>query len=81
MCSYSSRFNLPTKTVVRNCHVTIHDRVFLADLVLLEIHGCDVILGIDWLARHKPTIDCERKFLTLVTPKGEKLEYKGTNHK
>jgi len=40
-----------------------------------------VILGMDWLAKYKATIDCGRKLVTLVTSKGEKLEYKGTNHK
>jgi len=49
--------------------------------VLSEIQGYDVILGMDWLAKHKETIDCERKLLTLVTLEGEKLVYKGTNHK
>jgi len=49
--------------------------------VLLEIQGCDVILGMDSLANHTATIDYERKLLTLVTLEGEKLVHKGTNHK
>ena len=70
-----------TEVVVRNCYIILQDRVLPADLVLLEIQGYDVILGMDWLAKHKATIDYERKLLTLVTPDGEKLEYKGTNPK
>ena len=35
----------------------------------------------DWLAKHKATIDCEQKLLTLVTPEGEELIYRGTNPK
>ena len=70
-----------TKAVVRNCPITIHDEVFLADLVLLEIQGYDVILRMDWLAKHKAIINCQRKLLTLATPEGEKLVYKGTHHK
>jgi len=35
----------------------------------------------DWLAKHKATIDCERKLLTLASSKGETLVYKGSNHK
>jgi len=38
-----------------------------------------VILGMDWLAKHKETIDCEQKLLTLVIPEGEGLLYRGTN--
>jgi len=40
-----------------------------------------VILGMDWLAKHKTTIDYESKLLTLVTLEGEKFVYKGNNHK
>jgi len=58
------------ESVVRNYPITIHGRVFLADLVSLEIQGYDVILGMDWLAKQKATVDCEQKFLTLVTPEG-----------
>ena len=34
---------------------------FLADLILLDIHDFDVILGMDWLSRHHATMDCYRK--------------------
>ena len=43
--------------------------------------GYDVILGMDWLARHTISIDCEQKLLTLVTPKRGKLLYMATKHK
>jgi len=36
-----------TDLVVRNCTITIQDRVFFADLVVLHIQGYDVILGMD----------------------------------
>ena len=48
---------------------------------MLEIQGYDVILGMDWLAKHKATIDYEKKLLTLATPEGERLLYRGTNPK
>ena len=49
----------PTEVVVRNCPIVVYQRVFPVDLVLLEIQGYNVILRMDWLARHKATIDCE----------------------
>jgi len=55
--------------------------MFPTDLVLLEIQGYDVILGMDWLTKHKAIIDCEQKVLTLVTPEGERLGHKGINPK
>jgi len=64
-----------TEAIVRNCPITIHDKAFPTNLVLLESHGYDVILGMDWLAKHKATIYYKRKLLTLVTPEGEKLVY------
>jgi len=55
--------------------------MLMADLVLLEIQGYDLILGMDWLTKYKATIDCERKILTLSTPKGERLIHKGDHSK
>jgi len=69
-----------TEIVVRNGPITIYDNVFPANLVLLEIQGYDMILGMDWLAKDKATIDCEKKLLTLVTIEAEKLVCKGTNY-
>jgi len=59
--------------------VTIHGKIFPADLVQLEIQEYDVILGMDWLVNHKETINYEIKLLTLATPEGEKMEYWGSN--
>ena len=38
---------------------------FLANLILLDIHDFDVILGMDWLSRHDATVDCYRKEVRL----------------
>jgi len=48
-------------------------------LVQLEIQGWDIILGMDWLAKHKVIIDCEKKLITFSTPKGERMELKGNS--
>ena len=68
-----------TESVVRNCPITIHDKVFPIDLVWLEMQVYDVILGMDWLAKYKATIDCQKMLLTLTTPEGEKIECWGSN--
>ena len=67
-----------TESVVRNCLIAINGRVFPADLIFSEIQGYDVS-GL--LARHKATIDCERKLLTLITLEGERLLHRETNPK
>jgi len=47
------------KSPVRNCPIIIHDRIVPTNLVLLEIEGYDVILGVDWLAEHSAPIGYE----------------------
>jgi hypothetical protein len=41
----------------------------------LESKGIDVILGMDWLEKHKVLIDCAKKSVKLTTPDGKELEF------
>jgi len=66
-----------SELIARNCSVTFHEKMFLADLILLGIQEYDVILGMNWLAKYRLTIDCQQKTLVFVTPEGESLVYKG----
>jgi len=36
-------------------------RMLLADLVILDMVGYDVIIGMDWLSKHYVLIDCKNK--------------------
>ena len=47
--------------------VIIGGQEFMADLILLDIHEFDVILGMDWLSRHHATVDCYRKEVRFCT--------------
>ena len=62
----------------QNCTIVIHGKLFLGDLILLGIHGYDVILGMDWLTKYHATIDCKQKTLALITFEGESIMYKGS---
>jgi hypothetical protein len=53
------------KCVVCKCPVSICVSVFPANLVVLPMFSYDVILRMDWLARHSEIIDCARKQVTL----------------
>ena len=64
-----------SELIARKCSITIQDGLFLADLILLGIHGYDVILGMDWLTKYRATIDCKRKTLTIFTSEGESILY------
>jgi len=56
--------------------INIRVRVFLTDLMLLGIHGYDMILGMDWLTKYQAIIDYKRKILAVVTPEGERFTYR-----
>ncbi len=51
--------------VFRNCPITVHDREFSADLIELSFHEFDVILDMDWLAKHQAVVDCKFKRVVL----------------
>jgi hypothetical protein len=41
----------------------------------MESKGIDVILGMDWLSKHKVLIDYTKKSIKLTTPDGEEMEF------
>jgi hypothetical protein len=41
----------------------------------MESKGIDIILGMDWLSKHKVLIDCTKKSIKLTTPDGKELEF------
>jgi hypothetical protein len=41
----------------------------------LESKGIDVILGMDWLSKHKVHIDCAKQCIKLTTPEGKEMEF------
>jgi hypothetical protein len=45
--------------------------VFLADLTVLPSQGIDVILGMDWLTKHKGIISCASKTVLLIDHQGK----------
>jgi hypothetical protein len=45
---------------IENCPIVIGDRVLPANLVVFQMLGFDVILGMDWLSKHYANIDCRK---------------------
>jgi hypothetical protein len=41
----------------------------------LRLKGIDVILGLDWLSKHKKLINYAKKSINLTTPDGKELEF------
>jgi type II secretory pathway component PulC len=53
--------------------VKINGIDFLADLIVIESMGKDVILGYNWLQRTKAVIQHTEKTICLETPSGERM--------
>ena len=57
--------NINMNRVYKNCPIIIHDREFSADLIALPFREFDLILGMDWLSKHRVIIDCDKKTVVL----------------
>ena len=51
--------------VVRDSRVLIEGQEFPADLVALDMRDFDVVLDMDWMSRHRATLDCYKKEVRL----------------
>ena len=51
--------------VYKSCHLMTHNKEFSADLLALSFHEFDLILGIDWLSKHRAIVDCDKKTVRL----------------
>ena len=54
--------------VVRDSKVLIEGQEFPADLVALDMRDFDVVLSMDWLSRHRATLDCYKKEVKFHRP-------------
>jgi hypothetical protein len=48
---------------------------FVTNLIVLESKGIDIILGMDWLGKHKVLIDYAKKSVKVTTLGGKELEF------
>ncbi|CAN1768730.1 Retrovirus-related Pol polyprotein from transposon 17.6 [Linum perenne] len=63
--------------VCRGCKVLVGGVEFLADLMVLPFNEFDVILGMDWLARHGALLDCQKKEVLLQVGGDGQVVFKG----
>jgi hypothetical protein len=67
--------DMPARQLCLKVNLKIRGVDFIADLIVLESKGIDVILEMDWLSKHKVLIDCAKKSIKLTTPDGKEMEY------
>ena len=63
--------------VVRDSRVLIGGQEFLADLLALDMRDFDVVLGMDWLSRHRATLDCYNKEVKFHKPGKLEVQFRG----
>nr|GEU83141.1 reverse transcriptase domain-containing protein [Tanacetum cinerariifolium] len=52
-------------TIIRGCTLNFLDHPFNINLMLVELGSFDVIVSMDWLAKHHAVIDCAKKIMRI----------------
>ena len=68
---------LVSDRVIRDSRVFIGGQEFPTYLMALDMRDFDVVLGMDWLSRHRATVDCYKKEVKLDRPRKLEVKFKG----
>ena len=66
-----------SERIVPCSRLVIQNKEFPADLIVLGIHDFDIVLGMDWLSKHRATLDCYKKEVRLVRPEEPGVIFRG----
>jgi hypothetical protein len=66
------------RKLVRGCPIHIEGRTLMANLIVLDMEGFDIILGMDWLSNNHAIIDCHNKEIILRLPADSEFQFVGT---
>jgi hypothetical protein len=66
--------DMHARHVCPKVNIPIREVEFIANLIVLESKGIDVILGMDWLSKHKGMINYAKKAVRLITSSGKEVE-------
>jgi hypothetical protein len=66
---------MPARQLCPKVNLKIRGVDFVANLIVLEQKGINIILGMDWLSQHKVLIDCAKKSVKLTTLDGKELDF------
>ena len=61
----TSPLGVRVNRMYKNCPLTVHNREFSMDLIVLPFHEFDLILGMDWLSKHRAIVHCDKKIVLL----------------
>jgi hypothetical protein len=67
--------DMPARQVCPRVNIKIRGVDFITNIIIFDSKGIDVILGMDWLSKHKVLIDCAKKSVKFTTEDGKELVY------
>jgi hypothetical protein len=67
--------DMPTRQLCLKVNLKIRGVDFVANLIVLESKGIDIIFGMDWLSKYKVLIDCAKKSVKMTTTEGKEMEF------
>jgi hypothetical protein len=71
--------DMHARHVCSKVSIVIRGLEFLANLIVLESKGIDIILGMDWLSKHNELINYAKKAVRLTPSSGKELKYVAEN--
>nr|GEU86257.1 hypothetical protein [Tanacetum cinerariifolium] len=69
--------NVEIDRIICGCKLELGNSLFTIDLIPLEHGSFDVIIGMDWLSRHKAEIVCHEKVVGIPLANGEVIRVQG----
>ena len=66
-----------SKRIVPGSRLVIQNKDFPTDLIVLGIHDFDIVLGMDWLPKHRGTLDFYKQEVRLVSPEEPGVIFRG----
>jgi hypothetical protein len=67
--------DMPARQLCSKVNLKIRRIDFIANLIVLESKGIDIIFGMDWLSKYKVLINCAKKSVKMTTPEGKEMEF------
>ena len=59
--------------VIKECPIEVEGRTLHADLIVINLEEFDIILGMDWLSKHRVVVNCYTKEMTIEISRQEKI--------
>ena len=66
-----------SERIVPGSRLVIQNKDFPVDLIVLGIHDFDIVLGMDWLSKHRATLDFYKKEVRLVRLEEPEVIFRG----